>query len=474
MFPSEDDNKPVLLVPTKSEEGQASFDIVRLDDLYGRDPEFLRQQIIEYEEKYAMDSLASSVTCNLNLHQVSKEELIPEYMREVAQIADPEQRATEVRSMQAFLNRMVKLGYGYQGAVYGFNQELSRIRPLGNGYSYDIQSYLGHMARCPTQTEEAGQRSINLIKVYNDFLSVDYNVAPFDRQTDDPVIRVLQEPARYIPVYLDQAEEERVADREQDQKVIAFIAKTRGITDQAQLLKALQQELPEFHGTLVRFQEWLGVDYFNKSNFDELILRSADAISIDDEKFDLKQVHKTIIEKLALERFSVKGEFEGVYIDTQTSYLINPHLEAILPLLVIKSAQSKAEEKKGDRIMADRYERKVQHCQRLTDSLGQSYEEKSKRADENIRKVRKYREDIAKFKSQIGITDEEIANLIELTKKEDRDDDFGPEIDSYLYTGLFNALVLSKQGIVDMQSPAFKALLKSLFRDSPATLWKNP
>jgi len=312
VFPSKDDNKPVLLVPTKFEEGQASFDIVRLDDLYGRDPEFLRQQIIEYEEKYAMYALANSVIYNLKLHQVSKEELIPEYMREVAQIADPEQRAREVRSIQAFLNRMVKLGYGYQGAVYGLNQELSRIRPMGNGYSYNIQSYLRHMARCPTQTEEAHQRSANLIQVYNDLLSVDYNVAPFDWQTDDPVIRVLQEPARHT-VYLDQAEEERVADREQDKKV-----------------------------------------------------------------------------------------------------------------------------------------------------------------DENIRKVRKYREDIAKFKSQIGITDEEIANLIKLTEKEDRDDDFGPDIDFYLYTGLFNALVLSKQGIVDMQSPAFKALLKSLFPDSPATLWKNP
>lgn len=479
VFPTKGDNKPMLLVPTKSEEGQVSFETVNLDDLHSRSPEFLPRLIRGCEEKYAMHDLANSVTYNLKLHEVSESELLPEFMREVAKITDPEQRAREVRSMQAFMNRIVRLRDDYH-TVYSLNQRLFMGKvDMGDGRSAYIQNYLRHMAKCPTQTKETHKRSEGLEEVYNALLSVNYHVTPFDQQTENPVMRVLHEPARYI-VYLERAEERNIVDREQDRKVIDFIAKTGDITDRTQLLEALQQKLPDFHATLVKFKEWLGTDYFEKSRFDELILRTAKKIFSGDEKFDLNQLNEALGKELSSAACLARGKFEGVSVDytriNEGASLYNPHLKAVLPLLAIKTAQAEAAEaieKKGDRFMGEYYNRQVESAERLTRGLAQSYRERIEEINAALQDIAENKKAVALLKAQTGITDEEIAHLIDLTKGADSDDDSGPRLDSHLYTGLFNALVLEKQGVVNMHSPAFKGLLKSLFPGKPDTVWQN-
>src|SRR3972149_5210101 len=131
--------------------------------------------------------------------------------------------------MQTYMTWMVRLGRDYANTVYHFNQGLSmRHTDMGDGRGANIQSYLRHMAECPTQTDETHQRSADMTQVYGALLSVNYHAASFDRETANPVIRVLQEPARHT-VYLDQAEEGNITARKQDQEVIDFIEKTRDI-----------------------------------------------------------------------------------------------------------------------------------------------------------------------------------------------------------------------------------------------------
>ncbi len=470
---SKEDNKPMLLVPTKSEDGKLSFETVSLDDLYNRDPDFLPQKIRDYEKKYAMRALANSsaVTYNLNLYQVPEAELLPEFMRELARIANPEQKEKEVQPMLVFMNRMVRLGYEYPGTVSSFQQKLSMTkRDMGDGRNAYLEGYLKHMAECPTQTKEAHQRNAGLKQAYDALLSVTKPADPLDQGTKDPVTRVLRFPYYYL--YLDRAEEERAAGREQDQKVIDFIDKTSSIANQTQFLEALQQELPDFHATLIRFQEWLGTDYSKKSKLDNLISETAVRIRIPfgGENFDLKQLNKTLSKQLKLVTFTKTDEFEGVYntVTHEGAHLNNPHLEAVLPLMAIKAAQAKAENTA-----------KVELCQRLTQELIQSYKEENNATDKQIQRIKKQKQDLASLKEQTGITDEEIAGLIELTTLEDSREDKGdgsvPQIDRQLYTSLFNALVLKKQGLADINihSPPFKGLLKSLFPGGPEAVWQK-
>lgn len=480
VFPdAQDIDKPVLIMPNRSEEGQITFEVVNLDNLNALDPEFLPLQIRGYEEKNAMHSLASSVTYNLNLHEIPESELLPEHMRALAQIADPEQRAREILYMQRFMSWMVSLGYDHSETVRLFKRELSMKHiNMEDGRSVGIKYYLEHMGKCPAQTEEVHQRNVRLTEVFNVLLSVDHHYPySFGLQAANPVRRVLQEPVQHT-VYLDRAEKRNAAGKEQDQKVVDFITNTGDATDQVRLLEALQQELPDFHTTIVRFQEWLGTDYFEKSKFDELISRTAENIYFAGDKFDLKKLDDTLRRNLIIATSLTRGEFEGVYtgyrsVNTGAS-LYNPHLEAILPLMAIKAAQSGAEVRKGEEFLGNYHERQVQCAKRLIQELAQSYREKIKVADETLEDIAKKRQALASLQEQTGITNEEVAHLIELATPEDGKDNNGFNlIDAHLYTGLFNALVLEKQGMVDMHTPAFKELLKSLFPGRPDRVWAN-
>lgn len=477
VIPSKKDNKPVLLVPTTSETGQISFETVDLDKLHDRDPEFIPQQVRDYEEKDAMHSLAREVSYNLKLHEVSETELLPKYIIDAAQITDPAQRARAVQSMQtyiAWLAEFKKRGHNFTDIdlIQGLNSRISRSGVY-------IPHYLEHMAECPAETDETHQKSAEMAHVRKALLLEDYNAPSFDKLKADLVISVLQNP-KFYTVNLDLAEKYSNSIREQDQKVKNFIEKTENITDQAQLLNALQQELPDFHDTLVKFQKWLGPGLFEKSRFDELIAKIATKISLADEKFDIGKITGNI--SLVNEKFNLnklnsnlrkelesaapiaKGEFEGVLIESDTSReasLYNPHLKFVLPLMGIKSAQAEAKS-----------EEKKELCQKLTQELAQSYNDKIINGDSSLGEIAEKKAALSLFKEQTGIKDEEITRLIELTKNRDYDDEYSMGVDTALYTGLFNALALEKQGMID-SSQVFKELLKTLFPNRPETVWHN-
>lgn len=278
-------------------------------------------------------------------------------------------------------------------------------------------------------------------------------------------------------VYLDRAERENAVGREQYQNVIAFIAKTESITDQEQLLEVLERELPEFHATLVKFQKWLGVcGYPERSGFEDLISKIVEAILLGGEKVDSGQLSGALEKGLEWVVFATSGEFEGVFIDRYSTgrriSLYNPHLKAVLPLLAIKAAQAKAGEKSEDKYLGDYYKKQVQRCRELTQGLAQSYEEEIKKVDKALRGIMEMREAVVVFKEETGMTDEEIARLIKaVTDKDGRDG--RPRFNGHLYTALFNAFALHKQGVVDMRSPAFKGLFESLFPGVSETFWKS-
>ena len=109
----------------------------------------------------------------------------------------------------------------------------------------------------------------------------------------------------------------------------------------------------------------------------------------------------------------------------------------------------------------DFYRKKGQQCDELIGKLKQSYQSRVEYAETRLIEIADDRERLATFKLQTGISDEEISHLITLANAKH---------DILLYTLLFNALFLSKKGLIDMASPVFKAFLQSLLPKTPQTV----
>lgn len=481
----DDNDKPTLLVLihitpiVAGEKQQRFFETVNLDDLHERDPEFLPRQIRDFEVKQVMSLLAGSITAELatelKFHKIHEEELLPGYMRRLSGIVNPEQRAKEMQSIPVFLSLLVKLGHDYDKLVHNFQQEMyNRKSDAGSRGSVWIDSYLGHMAECSAQSTVVRGINAELLSAYRSINNhaVFNHVVSDEQQTENSdVIKLLQTIAKNHPVGLEVGEKRWISRREQVQKVVDFIDKTKDIVDRAKFLQVLSQDLPEFHSTLVKFREWLGNDYSQRGNFDMVVLDTARTIS-EVKKPDIKQLGEVLEKKLGT-AVPVSGKFEGVSVEgvhfNERAGFDNQDLQAVLLLMVIKTAQAEAKGKKDN----SSYNEQFQHCQALTLALKESHEEENKSTDALLANIAEEKKALSLLQAQTGIADREITHLIQLTKGEDKGDGLGPELDSSLFAGLLTALVLEKQGVVNTRSPVFKELLKSLFPGKPEATWQK-
>ena len=467
---------PILLVPFQSsEEGQVFIETVSLDNLDARDPEFLPQHILDYQIKTALSLLADRLIINLENHQVQETELLPGYIREVAKIKDPEQMARETQSILRYISHMESLSHEWYRFFNGFEYHLSnRMIATSSGRGIRISSYLSHMAECPTQTDETRQRNKLTLEFLNNLLpkKPDHlSKSPEEAARD----KVLLKP--YINFMV--VENRNITDRELSNTVIDFIEKTRNIVGQEQFIAILQQELPEFYDTLVNFQEWLETNnLFGDHRFSSLISVVAKEISFPGERVDLVRLNSILEGRLSSAVIGTTRTFEGISKDPRGGvHITNSHLKALLPLMVIKAVHADAEGKKKDGFSEKYYAPQVQLAHKLTQDLEQSYVRQGEEASRMLAGIAEDKRDLETLQKQFGITDEEIAHLVELTKIEEakHGDSFipGSGHNYELYTALFNALVLQKQGLVaDMRSPVFKEFLKSLFK-IPSAIWDS-
>ena len=442
---------PMLLAPSR--EKKLKFDIVGLDDLQKADPEFLVQQIRNYHELSAMASLAFSVNYYLGYHEISAVGLLPEFVRELGRLVDQDQQVRQTQSILLFLDYLAWTNISGSDLVQFFRKNLSGLgTTLPDGRSVLIEGYLTHMSDCPSETPGLNHKYSQLSGVYQRLMSDQVSWETSSIRLNHEQKRIITHPDRMVFVL--PAEEIRLRQEgEKDRSFSDFVTNTTEITDQRQLLQALRRELPDLFQKLAEFGKWFGIDYFGKSQLDAFILGVARTISSHDPQFSLAKLQQVSGDLGGYFGLSSKETFDGVFIDLMgRASISDPYLKAVISLLSIKSSQVESEGKKQESQVGDFYAEKVMQCRELTGELAKYFGEEEKRKASRLQELAEEKTLFAGLISQIGITDEEMTDLSIITKE-----------NRGVYKLLFNLILLHKQGVIDMRSPAFKEFLKFYF-----------
>ncbi len=469
-----DDGSPVLLLPQTSRKGSTFFQAVDLNELHSRDPEFLPQRIRDHEERYALRTLADTVAYNHGLHEVPEDALIPDTILEVARLSDPAEAGRELGSMAGYLYFLAMVG-DFPNTIKEFQEDIyQRSTPMEEGKTAYIESYLSHMGECPSTSEAARQRNSMLTQAYITLGRLDVRGAEKEGlpQKDSPVTQVLRNPSSYT-YNVDERDQINTARKDYAQQVSRFLDQTQDITDRDALTEALARDLPETHEALTRFQEWLGTGF---SNFDAFLEGTVRRMSWSREGFTLESINAALREELRLTGLGARGDFEGVHIPytPRDVSIHNPHLEVVLPLLVIQELQTQ-NNKRALRdahltVLQPHNDERAQQLQQSRHELAQSVEDDIRNYDRLLQVSEELKDTYAAFKDLTGITDDDIIHLIDLAKSHTRDEAHFPY---GLYKALVNTLYMEKAGLINTKTAPFRTFLGSLFPNYPAAVWEN-
>jgi len=149
-FVDYEEKKVYLLSPKLNMGKQFVFDVVSLDDLYEKDPEFIPEKIVEYETARNLSELASEIKFNYKIHEISPEEILPDFVLEVGKITNPKKRKAEIESMCAFGDRVSELDNDGKYDVNLISNSLFYQKvDMGDGKDLLVSDYLYHMGLSP-------------------------------------------------------------------------------------------------------------------------------------------------------------------------------------------------------------------------------------------------------------------------------------------------------------------------------------
>jgi len=239
-------NEPVLLVPVQHEKGQILFDTVNLDRLYKKDAAFLPMLIKDYEGKHVMRLLSSGcfpdIAFNLNLHEISEENVMPEYMRGIIQFADMAEKMEEIRRIQDFMINTVRLGREYKEIIQNLidKNRYGDAGVLKDGRRFTIRQYLEHMAECPSLAEEVLQRNKESLYIYERIQSTKFDIASTSQQEENPLDRFVDSPVSLVPgglkilerLYIERKDEKSLQHIEDSKTEVTSLKRQTGITDE--------------------------------------------------------------------------------------------------------------------------------------------------------------------------------------------------------------------------------------------------
>lgn len=464
------DSDPVLAILKEGdEEGSKVFEVAHLDQVFEANPAALKQLIRDFHEKHAKSTLIGSATYMLAIHEVAARDVVPEFMVRLGEIDDPEQRAQEAAAILAFMVATVRIEGG-PNQVWHFQDGMRRVQtPIEGGQRHVYTNgYLGHLAACPTQPDLAQGKLAEMLWFYNKIQEIDVH-EPALTPEQNPDVAVLREPDRmtfYSPRGVG-TEERRVSEH---QLMIDFIKRTADVVDQEEFLTALQSELPEAYKTLAEFREFLGDEYGGGSSFDEVIRQGANmALLVTRNRISLNDViHK--IKEIVGFNFGYDKKFEGVYHNYARGTIITDNnLSVLLPLLAIKLATVEAQEqvkKRGKKdFLTDLYREQAQRCTELRTELVKEQETALGHEKSTLSQLRSEVQMAEAFKTEVGITDEDIQYLAQLANREKTELDGLPMLRAITYNLLFGALVLHKRGQLNMDSPVFQSFFRTFIKE---------
>jgi len=332
------------------------------------------------------------------------------------------------------------------------------------------------MGDCSSQKKGSKYNFVDMHQAYQDlqyrYLQLNPKIGP----GSDIDAGLLGHPEKYT-IDLDQEEESLVALRSENIKVRDFIERTADVADQDQFEERLRREMPSYYQTLKRFEEWLGKDSQGMNLLDEVVMNTVSDISSAYYGADegLSGLEISLRKNLSRVAGDIVGNFEGVDFYQNHSVvgvaIHNYHLLAVLPQLVLKRMKVGAEAYSDSTYAREYFESLGNKAGKITKELSASYDRANVNVERSLEVVGRNREYFSSFKESLGITETQVARLINaaVVKKEGRDG-----FDKKLFRGLFNAMELEKRGKVsDMKSPAFKSFFKMLCPSVTDESWER-
>lgn len=447
-----------LLVASQTERIGDQLNTVDLDDLFVKDPEFLKDKIRKYYELQGVSHAVEWTLACLGDHKVFEKSMVYKLFGQMS--GD----LKEVRELATFLTWFGRLDREYTSLVANFITGFKTISGVR------VDSSLAHMKVCPGESESTHQRITALQEAYTQFASINFNThrppEAIGLSADTQTLSLVRDPLRFIEAQFNKKEEEVRADQARYIQFAQFIEDTRDIKNPEQLLQDMQQQLPDTFALLEQSREWLGEDYSGQNKLGEIIKRASLYIR-DVSLRDI--IHENVRQMIENSfRLASKDSPAKILLSWLRTGIHNVELIEVIALCAAKLAQSRNELTLGIASVQDSLEGEEQ--QYLKELYRQRAEKLEQYVDAIAKEHRKKAEDLAKDRSAIGnflartgISEKAVNDLVLLAIKPEDGKTKSTYNARISFAIAFNALFLYSQGQLDVKSPAFRSLVREVF-----------
>lgn len=474
-----DGSQPSVLV-VRSGEG-SDLQAVNLDALDNTFPGLVGQRIADWHLANAQAILSSSALRNLSRHELSLEEIAPNFLVELAEM-EPEQRRLEVAQCLAILDRVAALGNSRADIHHTFSDALFKLKGTGGalyrGISQEdvyLRDVLNHVTSCSGRDIDQSLVSKQAETIRSVLLERASQPTPTEiHEADRPM---LERPATYL-FNLDRDREMQHSWSSRRELVLAEAALMRNQSENTNLagtLEAIRLEDPDRFATLQSLRELLGTrpELLSREEIpqlDALIDEIAQGCARTGylhgpSPNNLQELRQMISNKLTDAFYWKKNRtpdgvmpmFEGVSIDElyhrrdSVVYANNPHLKHTLSFLTLirarELAASTPRSNNISQLMEELLVATEQDAQRH-DGVIDSLQERSLVAD-NL--FARHGLSEADFRPLAAMASETVGRLATPYP---------------LYTLLANMIVMTRHGQANIFSPAQRGLVETLFQSN--------
>lgn len=464
VYPNKNDEAVLVVLG----ERDSIFRVVNLDILNEENPEFVKTEVSKLFLAQAEGKLENNVTYNLAMHNINEDELVPDFISELANLDEK-----DLMGVQNFLALVAQNEDEGSQRVYNFISSLQRrfINIPDDGRTIPLDSHLSHLSICPSESAEVRAVSRDRLNTISQIRVTDYSRS--HSQTILEGQEVFRNPILHTPDFIDDAIaiENETSKKDHDflKLINQTLGKLRGIESTQ---KELKRRMPKVHQLIERFKVALGDSSLDGSNFDEFIKDAVSKFSMELGSSlsnygikSLDEAEKVISQSLYTKAYKITGKNEWIWKeDRHDPYrpqvnIKDEQLRDVLLYVAVKTVQQKATNA-STRAGANQ----------ALNWIKDKYTVKVGNSDKKLKEYDLRKKYSRKLMHQLGISKYQITRLVNHVKQ----DKMG-KFQSYDYSKfgiLFRTLIYSKQGLVDLDSKAFKSVLTALYPSITADEWK--
>jgi hypothetical protein len=443
-------DEAILVIYEPGKPYRPDFKVVNLTALHKENPDFVENKVRELYKAGLEDKLETSITYNLGVHNVDEAQIIPSYVSELTTCDK-----VELDNIQRLLTIISQNEEGDSSKILRLIQRLDQTDfKIPNDSRYvKLNAYLEHKALCTSESTEAVAKSRDEIRVINRLRATNPN---------RPAVQIVIEgqetfknPIFHTPEFIDNAISIESEASHTDKDFVSLIAHTsKREKSLATTQKYLKRRTPKSYQHIEKFKVALGNSPLDRPNFDEFLKDAVSKFSIElGSKLanyginSLEDAEKVIAQSLYAKTTMLTDVNKWVWKD-DGRYQVN--LRDTLLYLALKTVQQNSIHPStragADQVVGwlkDKYVAKIENS-------------KQKIAELDLRKKNSHR-----LMRNLNIPRQQMDKLVNHVKEEKTG--IHQRYDHVKFGVLYKILIYSKQGLVDLDSKATKAVLNALY-----------